>query len=71
MSFNVVPKEDRLEVTNEAGRRFTFPIVELQATRRPPRAHNSASGLLLNDALQAVADARRAAEEYAIQNDMI
>ncbi len=28
---------DHLEVTNPDGRRFTFPIAELQATRRPPR----------------------------------
>ena len=27
---------DHLEVTNPDGRRFTFPIAELQATRRPP-----------------------------------
>ena len=72
MGLNVVPIDnDRLDVTNEAGRRFTFPIVELQATRRAPRIENRASDLLVNSPLKAIEDARRAAEEYAILNDLI
>lgn len=41
---------DHLEVTNETGRRFTFPIIELQATRRPLRSDTYAlpcSGICL------------------------
>ena len=63
--------EGRLEVTTPDGRRFTFPIVELQATRRPPRLGNSARDLPVSTQLQALEEARRAAEEFAILNDLI
>ena len=60
-----------LEVTNPDGRRFTFPIAELQATRRPPRLDNRARDLLVNSPLKLIEAARHAAEEYAILNDLI
>ncbi len=63
--------DDRLEVTAPDGRRFTFPIVELQATRRKPRFGNSARDLPVSTPLQILAEARRAAEDYAIDNDLI
>ncbi len=62
---------DHLEVTNPEGRRFTFPIAELQATRRPPRLENRARDLLVNSPLQLIEEARHAAEEHAILNDLI
>ena len=63
--------DDRLAVTAPDGRRFTFPIFELQATRRPPRPGNSAADLPVRTPLQVLAEARRAAEDYAILNDLI
>lgn len=63
--------DDRLAVTASDGRRFTFPIVELQATRRPPRPGTSADDLPVSTPLQVLAEARRLAEEYAILNDLI
>ena len=62
---------DHLEVTNPDGRRFTFPIAELQATRRPPRLDNRARDLLVNSPLRLIEEARHAAEEHAILNDLI
>ena len=62
---------DHLEVTNAEGRRFTFPIAELQATRRPPRLENRARDLLVNSPLRMIEEARHAAEEHAILNDLI
>ena len=64
-------EEGRLEVTAPDGRRFTFPIVELQATRRPPRLGNGAGDLPVSTPLQVLEGARRAAEEFAILNDLI
>ena len=62
---------DRLEVTAADGRRFTFPVAELQATRRPPRLANRAGDLPVNGPLKLIELARRSAEEYAILNDLI
>jgi hypothetical protein len=42
MRILVLPDGDRVEVTTEDDQRFTFPITELQATRRPPRVDNRA-----------------------------
>lgn len=58
-------------VTTGDGRRFTFPIAELQATRRPPRLENRARDLLVNSPLKMIEEARHAAEEHAILNDLI
>jgi len=71
MSFTVVPDGDRLDVTTVDGRRFTFPIAELHATRRTPRPGNRASDLPISSPLRVLEDARRAAEEYAILNDLM
>ena len=62
---------DHLEVTHQDGCRFTFPIAELQATRRPPRLDNRARDLLVNSPLKLIEEARHAAEEHAILNDLI
>ena len=62
---------DHLEVTDQDGRRFTFPIVELQATRRPPRLAARARDLIVNSPLKLIEEARLAAEEHAILNDLI
>jgi len=71
MSFTVVPDGDRLGVTAVDGRRFTFPIAELQATRRTPRPGTRASDLPISSPLRVLEDARRAAEEFAILNDLM
>jgi len=71
MSFTVVPDRDRLDVTTVDGRRFTFAITELQATRRTPRPGTRASDLPISSQLRVLEDARRAAEEFAILNDMM
>ena len=62
---------DHLEVTHSDGRRFTFPITELQATRRPPRLPTRARDLIVNSPLKLLEEARHAAEEHAILNDLI
>ena len=64
-------EEGRLAVTTPDGRRFTFSIVELQATRRPPRLGSHAGDLPVSTPLQVLEEARRAAEEFAILNDLI
>jgi len=71
MSFTVKPDGDRLEVTTVDGRRFAFPITELQATRRTPRPGTRASDLPVSSPLRVLEDARRAAEEFAILNDLM
>ncbi len=71
MEVRLLPDGATLEVTTPEGRRFTFPIVELQATRRPPRVEDSASDLPVPSPLQMVEDARQAAQEFAILNDII
>lgn len=71
MDFTVRPNGDHLEVTTPDGRRFTFPIHELRATRRPPRLGNSADDLLVSSSLQTLEAARAAAQEFAILNDLI
>ena len=45
MEARLLPSGDSVEVTTHEGRCFTFPIHELQATRRPPRLDNSARDL--------------------------
>ncbi len=62
---------DHLEVTSPDGRRFTFPIAELQATRRPPRLETPARDLRKSTPLRLLEEARHAAEEHAILNDLI
>ena len=62
---------DLLEVTSPDGRRFTFPIAELQATRRPPRPATRAQALEVNSPLKLIQEARQAAEEHAILSDLI
>ncbi len=71
MEGRLLPDGATLEVTTPEGRRFTFPTVELQATRRPPRVEDRASGLPVPSPLQMVEDARQAAQEFAILNDII
>lgn len=71
MDFTVKPNGDRLEVEAGDGRRFTFPIVELRATRRPPRLGGSAADLPVSTPLQRLEAARRAAEEFAVLNGLI
>ena len=70
MEAKLLPGE-RVEVTTPDGRRFTFPIHELQATRRPPRLENSAADLPVSTPLQVLEAARSAAQEFAILNDLI
>lgn len=71
MPYQAEPQDDRIVVTTDEGRRYTFPIVELQATRRPPRLETWADDLPVYNTLRAIERARREAEEYAIANDMI
>ncbi len=71
MDFTVRPNGDRLEVTTPDGRRFTFPIHELHATRRPPKLDNTANALPVSTPLQVLEAARSAAQEFAILNDLI
>ena len=72
MRFTVAASgPDHLEVTNSEGRRFMFPITELQATRRPPRLQTRARDLIVNSPLKLLEEARHAAEEHAILNDLI
>lgn len=72
MDVRLLPEGDRLEVTT-GGRRFTFPIAELQARRRAPRSSDldRAPDLPTTSPLQALEQARQAAEEYAILNDLM
>lgn len=73
MDVRLLPEGDRLEVTTPDSRRFTFPLVELQARRRAPRPSDldRAADLPAASPLQALEQARRSAEEYAILNDLI
>ena len=71
MEARLLPSGDSVEVTTHEGRCFTFPIHELQATRRPPRLDNSARDLPISTPLQVLAAARHSAEEFAILNDLI
>ena len=72
MRFTVAALDpDHLQVTHSDGRRFTFPITELQATRRPPRLLTRARDLIVNNPLKLLEEARHAAEEHAILNDLI
>ena len=73
MDIRLLSEGDRLEVTMPDDRRFTFPITELQACRRPPRASDlkRPRDLPTNNPLCALEQARRAAEEYAILNDLM
>lgn len=71
MPYHAEPQHDRVVVTTDEGRRYTFPIVELQATRRPPRLETWADDLPTYSVLRVIERARRAAEEYAIAHDMI
>lgn len=71
MDFTVKPNGDRLEVSSDDGRRFTFPLVELQATRRPPRLRGTAKDLPISTPLQVLEAARRAAEEFAVLNGLM
>ena len=71
MEARLLSNGDRVEVTTPEGRCFTFPIYELQATRRPPRLDNSARDLPVSTPLQVLAAARHTAEEFAILNDLI
>ena len=71
MEFTVEPNGDRLDVATADGRRFTFPLAELQATRRRPRPRGSAKDLPISTPLQLLEAARRAAEEFAALNGLI
>ena len=73
MDVRLLPEGDRLEVTTPDDRRFTFPIAELQARRRAPRPSDlgRAADLPTTSPLWALEQARRAAEEYAIVNDLM
>jgi hypothetical protein len=73
MDVRLLPEGDRLEVTTPEDRRFTFPIAELQARRRAPRPGDldRASDLPTSNPLWALEQARRAAEEFAILNDLM
>jgi hypothetical protein len=71
MRVTVLPDGDSVEVTTENDRRFVFPIIELQATRRPPRVDNRAGDLPIPGPLRVLEDARRAAVEFAILNDLM
>ena len=71
MTYHAEPSDDRVVVTTDEGRRYTFPIVELQATRRPPRLETWADDLPTYSVLRVIERARRAAEECAIANDLI
>lgn len=71
MEVRMLPTGDCLEVVTPEGQRFTFPVHELQATRRPPRLDNSANDLPVRSPLQKLEAARAAAQEFAIRNDLI
>ena len=71
METRLLPSGDIVQVTMPDGHHYTFPIHELQATRRPPRLNNSARDLPVGTPLQVLAAARHAAEEFAILNDLI
>ena len=62
---------DRLEVATEEGQRYTFPIAELRAARRPPKGDASADELHVSSPLTALEAARRAAEAYAIEQGLV
>ncbi|RYC32181.1 hypothetical protein D3273_09080 [Lichenibacterium minor] len=72
MNFSVVAiADDRLEATNEAGQRFTFPIDELHATRKAPRTDVKVGTLPVATPLRTLELARKAAEDYAIAHGLI
>ena len=72
MNFNVVAiADDRLECTNEAGQRFTFPLDELHATRKPPRPDIKVGTLPVATPLRTLELARKAAEDYAVAHGLI
>ena len=72
MDFTVVAiGDDRLEASNEAGQRFTFPLDELGATRKPPRSGIRVDTLPVSPPLRALELARKAAEDYAIAHGLI
>lgn len=73
MVVRLLPEGDRLEVTTPGGQRFTFPIAELQARRRVPRPSDlaRAADLPTTSPLWSLEQARRAAEEFAIVNDLM
>lgn len=71
MNVQLLPQGDRVEVTTPEGKRFTFPLRELQATRRKPRPPGNATALPVSSPLQVLEAARHAAEEFAITNDLI
>ncbi len=71
MPYQAEPQSDRIVVTTDEGRRYMFPIMELQATRRQPRLETWADDLPVYNVLRVIERARRAAEECAIANDMI
>ncbi len=72
MNFSVVAiADDRLEATNEAGQRFTFPLDELHATRRPPRPDVKVGTLPVATPLRTLELARKAAEDYAVAHGLI
>ncbi len=72
MTFTVVAiAEDRLEATNEAGQRFTFPLDELQATRKPTRMDVKVGTLPVSTPLRTLELARKAAEDYAVAHGLI
>lgn len=63
--------DDRLEVATEAGQRYTFPIAELRATRRPPKGDANADDLRMSSPLMLLEAARQAAEAYAIEHGLV
>ena len=72
MIFSVVPiGDDRLETTTEAGQRYTFPLDELRATRKPPRPDLAVESLPVRRPLRTLELARQAAEEYAVSHGLI
>ena len=72
MLFTVVAiGDDRLEATDEAGRRFTFPLDELRATRKPPRTDVKVGTLPVSLPLRTLEMARKAAEDYAVAHRLI
>lgn len=72
MNFSVVTvSDDRLECTNEAGQRFTFPLDELSATRKAPRPDIKVGTLPVSTPLRTLELARKAAEDYAITHGLI
>lgn len=71
MEARLLENGDSIEVLMPDDRRFTFPIHELQATRRPPRLDTCACNLPVKTPVQALAAARDVAEEFAILKDLI